>query len=56
MPDASLLRLSRSKAERRAGPMVVSPDACRFFSSLMNVAWFSLHPAWNTHADTVGVK
>lgn len=27
--------------------MVVRPDACRFFSSHMKVAWFSFQPACN---------
>lgn len=52
MPDTSLLRLSRSKAVRRALPRVVSPHACRFFSSLINVAWFSFQPAYGAHKHT----
>lgn len=52
MPDTSLLRLSRSKAVRRALPRVVSPHACRFFSSLIKVAWFSFQPAYGANKHT----
>lgn len=46
MPVTNLFKFNKSKAVLRDWPRVVSPSAWRFFSSFINVAWFSFHPAW----------
>uniref|UniRef100_A0A182Q905 Uncharacterized protein n=1 Tax=Anopheles farauti TaxID=69004 RepID=A0A182Q905_9DIPT len=56
MPDCIRFRLSKSNAFFSASPIDVKPLLCRFFSSFMNVAWFSFQPAFTLFGGSSNVS